>query len=521
VLDARTERAWKRPWALLALAGALLGVSLAGAAGAASELGIGSLRLSDAPERPSPGEAELYVTLSGVAGTAPGERAFKTSVEVVTAQLGSDPAVGSLRAIERGDRVILIAGFGRATDAERQNAAARIAATIDPGALRATVGGEVPRAVAARDELEDELWRKGLMVVPLALLALVAAAGLRRAAAPLLCAAIAVAGSFALLRLAGAFADVSLLGLAPAAAVGLVLGVELALRALASPDAPEREPRLALALAGVAALPGFALLATPLDQAPSLALGAALAALLAAAATRLVVPPIVVVSRAGAASSTASRRVLLRTRRRALVALGVGAAALAALASLGVAYGATASQVALDAPDAPVRSLDDSLFGFLALPGALAAGAAAVAIALLARTGLAVVLGPLSMLPAAAGLGVCAWLSESGTLIGGSDASGAFLDTGAVAIAVCALAAVACSRSASAALWFSAGRRIELRPVLAATAIGLLATGALYATRIEAAEQLAIALAAGLLADLLLLRLPLTAVVNRWVGSTP
>jgi hypothetical protein len=80
--------------------------------------------------------------------------------------------------------------------------------------------------------------------------------------------------------------------------------------------------------------------------------------------------------------------------------------------------------------------------------------------------------------------------------------------------------AVSAGRSALAANAHSVGRRVESMPATASTAIGLLAAGALYfATDLDQAEQLGIALAVGLLADLLLLRLPLRAALGRWVGS--
>jgi hypothetical protein len=57
-------------------------------------------------------------------------------------------------------------------------------------------------------------------------------------------------------------------------------------------------------------------------------------------------------------------------------------------------------------------------------------------------------------------------------------------------------------------------------PTVAATAIGVLAAAALYASGAgDQSDELAVALAGGLLADLILLRLPLRALASRWIGS--
>lgn len=524
VPDAPTDRAWRRPRIQLGVAIVLLAASIAVAWGAADELGIGSLRLSDAEGDAPPGQAELAVRLSGGEGVTPDQAAFRTSQEVVATQLRSDPAIAAVNPVAQDDEVALVVEFSDVSSADRQEAADRIAAEIDPGALRAHVEGEIVRAVQARDELEDELWRNTLIVLPVALLVLVAAAGgVRRAAAPFICAALAVAGTLAILRLLGLAADISLLSFAPAAAVGLVLGVEFPLRALRDADAPERDTRLALAVAATAALPGFALLATPLDQAASLALGAAIAALLAMAATRLVVPPVVML--AGAGTSPPAPPKPPRVRRWRWLGPAAAALAIVALAALVVpafVYGGSAPFAALGAAASPVaeRSLDDSLFPDLATAAGIAAAVLAALLAWLGRSPLWLLLGPLSLLPAGAALGVCAFLAEHSDEIGRTDPDGSFLDTGAVAIAACTIVAISAGRSALGADAFSVGRRLELTPATASTAVGLLAAGALYlATDLDQADQLGIGLAVGLLADLVLLRLPLRAATGRWVGS--
>jgi hypothetical protein len=185
-------------------------------------------------------------------------------------------------------------------------------------------------------------------------------------------------------------------------------------------------------------------------------------------------------------------------------------------------YASTAPVIALDAFGGggwPARASGDSLSAELPLVAAIAIPAVSLALAWLAASPLGLLLGPLSLLSAAATLGACALLSEHGWGIGNDDPAGTFFDTGVAAITVCAIAAIACARSASAAIALWAGSRIELVPALAATAVGLLAAGALYATRAPLADDLAVALAAGLVIDLVLVRLPLSALVNRRIGS--
>ena len=482
------------------------------------DLGVGSLRLVDPPTQPTANEAELYVALSGDGDPAPGDRAFEISEEAVSAQLAADPAVSSVRAERRGDGVVLIAGFGDATAGEREQAVDRLRETIDGGALRARVGGEVAAQLAERDELGEELWRAELLAIPLALLALIAAVGSRAVAAPILCAVLAIAGALALLGLGGDVTDVSLLGAGSATVVGLVLGVELPVRALRARAAPEQEPGRALLVAAAAAVPGFTLLATPLDQAASVALGAAAAAALAALAALLVVPAVASLVEARTASARPPR--IRATARRMLIAGGVAVAALCALAVPAFVWGETAPYAALD-PDlgATARLSRDSLLADLPPAAALTAGVLALGLTALVRDLRALLLGPLSLLPAAAAIGVCALLAEQTSLIGREDAGGSFLDTGAIAVAVCAVAAISCARSTSSALWLSVGRRFELAPALVATAVGLLGAAGLYGSGVDQAEELAVAVAAGLVADLLLVRMPLRWVANARLGS--
>jgi hypothetical protein len=199
----------------------------------------------------------------------------------------------------------------------------------------------------------------------------------------------------------------------------------------------------------------------------------------------------------------------------------LGQLALCALVVPAFVFGTTAPYTALDPAFGPwpPRPAVDSLFSELPLAAGIAVIAVAPALAWLARSPAALALGPLSLLPAAAALGTCALLAEWGEGFGRNDPEGTFFDTGAAAACACAIAAISCGRSALAANVLSVGRRLELTPAVAATAVGLLAAAGLYAVELDQADELAIGLAAGLVADLALLRLPLSVASARWVGS--
>jgi hypothetical protein len=502
----------------LGMAAVALAGSAAIAIGAPDELGIGSLRLAEAPERPTPEQAELVVVLRGGPDEPVDSRIFDTAQDVVSAQLEADPTIAAVRAIEHERQVVLVAEYDDVSDADRQAAAIRLARDVDPGPLSVAFEGEVQRLLEARRELADELLRAELLALPLALLLAAMAIGWR-AAAPVLCAGIAIAGSLALLRLAGLIADVSLLGFAPAAAVGLVLGVELPLAASGNSNGRGKWfARRALIVAAVASLPALAGLTTPLDQAASLALGCALAAFLAAGATLLVAPA---VDELASASQILIRRPWSIPRRGAALGLAVGVVCLGVLGVPAVRYGASASYVALDASALSIAELPlerlprDSLFAELPVAAAVAGVVLALALAALMRRPWALLLGPVTLLPAAAGVGVCALFAEYGWFIGRDDAQGAFIDTATVAVAVAALAAIGAARSAALALDLRERRRPLLGPAAGGSSAGLIGAGAM----IPVASELGIALGAGLICDFLLLRVGLWAVANGWIGS--
>jgi uncharacterized membrane protein YdfJ with MMPL/SSD domain len=577
VLDALGNLALKRPWALLA-ANALAAIAAVVASlGAPSELGVGSTRLEGGDD------PAVVVVLKGDIATD--SRVFEVAEDVITAQVQADKAVANVERQDTGDgqrasdRVVLVGEFEDVSEDERQRAIERLVDRIDPGPLRVEIGGETAVLIEARDSLGGDLWRPELLVLPLVLLAMAASAGPRLLPATLLCTVTAVAGTVALMRLIGTIADVSVLSIAPGAVVGAVLGIELpamvaALRrdeaALsAAPEALRRSVseggRRATLIAGAASLPAFGMLATPLDQAASLALGCALAAWLAAASALVATPALSVLlgSRARSAEGDGGdgpgskhaeaeadeapgwlRRLpgtIAAGRWRTLGALAIGLAALAAL-TVAATDGSSRPLAAADLPrgaeartatEAAVTAAETagSLFGDLPLAAAVAAALLALgALALTRRPG-ALLIVPAALLPAAAGVGACVLVFEQGHLADALDLSTSGpLDTAAVATCACALAAVGAARSAAALLATRAERRLGVGPdgaaelagaftlpaAVAATVAAVALVGALLAADLYAAKEFGFAVGVGLVLDLVLVRVPLLAALARW-----
>jgi hypothetical protein len=574
VLGALADLALNRPWALLAANVVAALAAVAASLGAPPELGIGSTRLEGA-EDPA-----LVVVLRGDVATD--SRVFEVAEDAITAQVEVDPAVAGVERQSAGGgerdskRVVLVAEFEDVSEDERQRAVERLEDRIDPGPLRVEIGGETAVLIEARDSLAGDLWRPELLVLPLVLLAMAASAGPRLLPATLLCTVTAVAGTLALMRLAGTVADVSLLGIVPGAVVGAILGIELPAviaglqrdeAALTGATEAVRRSiseggRRAALIAGAASLPALGLLATPLDQAASLALGCVLAAWLAAASALTATPALSVLlqSRARAAEGGDGhgsedegaevealgwlRRVpgaIAAARWRTLGALAIGLAALAAL-TVAAVEGSSRPLAAADLPrGAEARTATEaagaaaeaagSIFGDLPLAAAVAAALLALgALALTRRPG-ALLIVPAALLPAAAGLGACVLVFDQGHLADALDLSTSGpLDTAAVAACICALAAVGAARSVAALLASSAERRLGVGPdgaaelagaftlpaAVASTIAGVGLAGALLATDLYAAKEFGFAVAVGLVLDLVLVRVPLLAALARW-----
>jgi RND superfamily putative drug exporter len=139
-----------------------------------------------------------------------------------------------------------------------------------------------------------------------------------------------------------------------------------------------------------------------------------------------------------------------------------------------------------------------------------------------------------SLLPAGAACGLCVLVFQDGHLAGaiGQHRQGA-LETGAVASLLAALAAVSAGRAVSAVRASRGERSLGLGIVGAAESAAVLtvpaaivatlvagaATGMLAGTDLYPAREFGLAVAAGLVIDMVLLRTPLIAALARWGGG--
>jgi hypothetical protein len=319
-------------------------------------------------------------------------------------------------------------------------------------------------------------------------------------------------------------------------------------------------PRLASA-AGAGSLPALALLATPLEQSASLALGCALATTLAAASALTATPAAIAIfgdrgiepaSAGGEREDDGKARrladvigavpgsVASSRLRCALVAL------VALVAGLAIAYPALdgssrpfiaadlppASEVARATALAAAQGADrgESLFDELPVVAAIAAALLAVAVMAATRRPGTLVAVPFALLPAAAGLGACVYVLDQGHLAEAMGSVGrGVVDTAAVAAAAAALAALGASRAMIALQVVRAERRLGIDPdgaaqlaaglalpgAAAASLAGAAASAALVAADLAVARELGLAVGAGLLVDLVLVRVPLLAALAR------
>jgi uncharacterized membrane protein YdfJ with MMPL/SSD domain len=583
---ALADLALRRPGALLAGNLVVLVAAVILAVGAPGRLGIGVPTV----EGEGATQADLVVATRGSIPVRSGP--YRVALKVISSQLRSDAAVASVRhGPVSADRRSTSLAVTLVSDeaAERQRAVERIEGAIDPGPLRVAYGGEVASVLEARDDLWDDLWKIGLVAAVLALGLGAVVLGPALAIVPPLCAATAIAGSLAGLRLAGGLADVSLLGVAPAAVLGLALGIEAPCLLAArirdeATSAPFHEAtRSALTAAGEAALPvalaaaagAAGLLVTSFDQAPSMVLACALAAALALGSAVICVPALLSLSRSRrsgwgeqgpgasplASASGAPARYLARSPASTSLA-AVLVVALMLAASLPLFSGdsrpfsaadlpsgseaARASVIAasdrgspapgsdqLPAVGARASARDTSLFGRLPLGAAVTAVALAVVLGI-AVSPRAIPVALVSLLPAAAACGLCVVVFQEGHLAGsiGQRGQGA-LETGAAASLLTALIAISATRGVTAGRAAASERSLGLTPTLAAettaaltvpasvlaSAVIAVATVALAGSDLYPAREFGLAVAVGVLIDLLLLRVPLLAALARWGGS--
>jgi MMPL family len=548
----------RRPWAPLVATLTVLAGTTVIAVGAPDHLGIGSLGLDDHGLSAQPvRSADLVIETTGSTPVRSG--VYRVALGVISSQVHSDADVTRLRRGQisaNGRSVSLLVDLAPGGDTERQQAIQRIESRLDPGPLHVTFGGEIADLLRARGVLAHDLWKLELLMVPFVALVLVGALGPLPALAPIICAATAVTGSLAGLRIVDAFANVSLLGIAPAAVLGVTLGTEAA--CLVTARVREEEVTsggragltraiggigatwVPLGAAAIAATAG--LLATGLHQAPSMVLGCALAALFALGSALLAGPALLVLigSRASEADGEIAGEPRLSGPSRliagVLAARGwrVGTALAAAVALMVAAAAPT-----LHGTSRPFAAVDlgpgsGSLFGDLPLAAAVSAVALAVVIVAAFRSVRLALVAPLSLLPAGAACGLAVLVFQDGHLTAAiAQGRQGALETGAVASLLAALAAVSAGRAATAIRASRGERELSLGPVAAAegaaaftfpaaavaTLIGAVAAGVLAGADLYSAREFGLAVALGLLFDLLLLRGPLIAALSRWGGG--
>ena len=572
------DLALRRPWALVAANLVALAVAVLLAVGAPGHLGIGSLALNGSGT-PGTGEPDLVIATTGTVPVHSG--VYRVALQVISSNVRSNADVSALRrgpvSPDGRSTTVLVYLSGSAT--QRQQAVERIESGLDAGPLQVSYGGTVASLLEARGDLAGDLWKLELLALPLALAVLVVALGLRLAIVPVIAAATAIAGALAGLRVIGAVAHLSLLGIAPAAVLGLVLGVEAGcvlvarfrdeatLRASidqglrAALEAAGR-PALPLAAAATAATAGV--LATALDQGPSMVVGCALAAVFALASALAFGSAVIALlgRRTSAADGAAPGEPRLGRPPRLLAGLLAGSGArTAASALVAVALMVAAAAPLLHAESRPFDAADlpagsqageaaalltgapastpagesggGSIFPQLGLAAGISAALLALVLGLAFRSLRAIPIAIVALLPAAAACGLCVLVFQDGHLAGalGQHRQGA-LETGAVASLVAALAAICAARGVTALRAVHKERAFAAEPLGAAeSAAALTVPGAAAATVIAAAacavlagsdlypaREFGLAVAAGLVIDLLLVRVPLVAALARWAG---
>ena len=181
----------------------------------------------------------------------------------------------------------------------------------------------------------------------------------------------------------------------------------------------------------------------------------------------------------------------------------------------------------------PAGNADQSLFEKLPLAAAVSLGALALlfSVAFSVRViGVAVV----ALLPAAAACGLSVLVIQDGHLAGtiGLRQQGA-LETGAVASLLAAVASICAARAVTALRTTRGESSLGLGPLRVAEAAAAFtvpaailatlgvaaATGVLAGSDLYPAREFGLAVAAGLIIDLILVRVPLVAVLSRWGGA--
>jgi len=322
MLSALARGALRRPGAMLAAAVAALAVATAIAVWAAGRLPLAAPETARSESERS-GD-ELGAGLGRQAAPAVlivtrgkqrvGSGVYDVALDVLSSQALTAPGVVKVRRgpVSRDGRTTALeVYFGDDDPRPQHEAIGDLHRELDPGPLELAVGGQAAVLQDARDAVWGELGLLELVALPLTVLVLGLTLGWRLSAGPILAAATGVPGSVGLIGIVDEATPVSVLGVAPAAVVAIVVAIEASLILAARyrdelatlrsrEDAMHRTLEGAgrsvvfgsLGAAGVAA----ALAVVPVLDARSAALGGALAALLTGAVALVAVPSLLVLS---------------------------------------------------------------------------------------------------------------------------------------------------------------------------------------------------------------------------------
>jgi putative drug exporter of the RND superfamily len=322
MLSALARGTLRRPGAMLAAAVAALAVASVLAAWAAGRLPLvgpetarsESERAADELGAGLGHEASPAVLIVTRGDQRVGSGVYGVALDVLSSQAMTAPGVVEVRRspVSRDGRTTALRVYFDDDDPRSQHeAVGDLRRELDPGPLELAVGGQAAVLRDARDAVWGELVLLELLALPLAVLVLGLTLGWRLSAGPVLAAATGVLGSVGLIGIVDEATSVSVMGVAPAAVVAIVVGIEASLILAARyrdelatlgsrDDAMHRTLDGAgravvfgsLGAAGMAA----ALAVVPVLDARSAALGGALAALLTGAVALVAVPSFLVLS---------------------------------------------------------------------------------------------------------------------------------------------------------------------------------------------------------------------------------
>ncbi len=467
-------------------------------------------------------------------------RVAGVAVRTISSALRGDPGVASVTASPGAGRQTLITVVLRSHDVRDANGEIdRLGAEIDPGPLGLRYDAAALDLASAQASVEGDLGRLELLMAPLVLVALLGFMGWRGAILAALSGTVAVAASLIAIRASNGY----LFAVAPAAAIGLAQAIELSSlfvgvvreeADVAPPGAPARALlawiRPAAAATAVRGLMPLALLATGFHGAGSVALASAVAALGSFLAVCVFGGVTLAGTRPGATApegrlsrlARESPRWIARDGRRLAAALGLSLAATAALAWPG--RRAVFDALAGGGGDGIRHGLGmAAILAGLGTAAALAVGRGGFARLRIAATAAHV------PAPAAAAIGLLVWSAQDGHLDDALTGAHGAVYGGAVAVTAVAVVTIAAGRTVMAgvvthreakSVGAVGAAELAVRRTLPGAAVASLVVaasfGALAGAGLGIARETGVALAAGVVLDLILWRLPFLAFLARW-----